>query len=461
MLSPLDRALLEMSRARRGLAIATDRETREAHAGDESGLPPVVPAAVIAARDADDVAAVLRSASDAGVTVTPRGGGSGKAGGAIPDDDGLALVLTGLDRELEIHAGDRIAVAGAGVVLARVREAARAERLFYGPDPSSLESATIGGNVATNASGPSSLRHGSTARWVRGLEVVTGAGTVLSMPSRVAKSTVGFDLPAVFTGSEGTLGVVTRVFLRLEPEPARLALATVSLSALEAIGPALVAIDRARLAPRAIELLDDEALTTLRAARTDHGLDPRAVAILFVELEGSEAGVDEDLSRLDEAVHALAIDVRLARNESEREALWKIRRDTSLALKRSAAHKLSEDVVVPRSRVGDLVASCRRLGAHHGVRMPSYGHAGDGNLHVNFLWDEPGQRGQVDRAMDALFREVLALGGTLSGEHGLGRAKAAYLPLAHEPARLEAERALKRLFDPAGILNRGKVLPDA
>jgi glycolate oxidase len=279
------------------------------------------------------------------------------------------------------------------------------------------------------------------------------------MPSRVAKSTVGLDLASLFVGSEGTLGIVTRVFLRLEPEPERLALATVSLASLDAIGAALVAIDRARLAPRAIELLDDEALSTLRASRRDHGLDARAVAILFVELEGSEVGVEADLARLDDAVSALALDVRLARNEREREALWQIRRDTSIALKRSAAHKLSEDVVVPRGRVGALIAACRRLGAAHTVRMPSYGHAGDGNLHVNFLWDDPAQRPDVDRAMAALFREVIALGGTLSGEHGLGRAKAPFLPLAHDPSRLAAQRDVKRLFDPSGVLNRGKVLP--
>ena len=290
MSSALDRLLVSASRARPGLAIHTEIALREAHAGDESGLAPITPSAVIVARDADDVSAVLSLATHERVSVTPRAGATGKAGGAIPDADGIALVLTGLDRELEIDAGDRIAVAGAGVVLAKLREAAREQHLFYGPDPSSLESATIGGNVATNASGPSSLKHGSTARWVRGLEVVTGAGTHLAMPSHVSKSTVGLDLAQLFVGSEGMLGVVTRVFLRLEPVPARVALASVSLSSLEAIGAALVAIDRAHIAPRAIELLDDEALSTLRAARTDHALDPRAVAILFVELEGSEHG---------------------------------------------------------------------------------------------------------------------------------------------------------------------------
>ncbi|MBN8614475.1 MAG: FAD-binding protein [Deltaproteobacteria bacterium] len=458
MSSALDRLLVSASHARPGLAIHTEIALREAHAGDESGLAPITPGAVIVARDADDVSAVLSLATRERVSVTPRAGATGKAGGAIPDADGIALVLTGLDRELEIDAGDRIAVAGAGVVLAKLREAARAQHLFYGPDPSSLESATIGGNVATNASGPSSLKHGSTARWVRGLEVVTGAGTHLAMPSRVSKSTVGLDLAQLLVGSEGMLGVVTRVFVRLEPAPERVALASVSLSSLESIGPALVAIDRAHVAPRAIELLDDEALSTLRAARTDHALDPRAVAILFVELEGSEHGVDDDLSRLDDALSPIAIDVRLARNETEREALWKIRRDTSVALKKSAKHKLSEDVVVPRSKVGALIATARRLGVEHGVRMPSYGHAGDGNLHVNFLWEDDAQRPDVDRAMAALFREVIALGGTISGEHGIGRAKAAYLPLAHDPARLAMQREVKRLFDPAGILNPGKVL---
>lgn len=459
MSTPLDRVLTSVANLRPGLAIHTEIEVREAHAGDESGLPPITPAAVIVAADADDVAAVLSSASAHRVGVTPRAGATGKAGGAIPDADGIALVVTGLDRELEIDAGDRIAVAGAGVVLAKLRAAAAEAHLFYGPDPSSLESATLGGNVATNASGPSSLKHGSTARWVRGLEVVTGAGTKLAMPSRVSKSTVGLDLASVFVGSEGMLGVVTRVFLRLEPAPSRVALASVSLSSLESIGAALVAIDRAHVAPRAIELLDDEALTTLRAARTDHGLDPRAVAILFVELEGSDAGVDEDLSRLDDALSPIALDVRLARNEREREALWKIRRDTSVALKKSARHKLSEDVVVPRSKVGALIATSRRLGREHGVRMPSYGHAGDGNLHVNFLWEDDAQRPDVDRAMAALFREVVSLGGTISGEHGIGRAKAPFLRLALDEPRIEAQRALKALFDPAGILNRGKVLP--
>ncbi len=459
MTSALDRALVLASRDRAALVVHTDLAMREAHAGDESGLAPIVPAAVVLARDADDIAAVLRAASAERVPVTPRAAASGKAGGAIPDADGIALVLTGLDRELEIDAADRIAVASAGVITARLRDEADRAGLFFGPDPSSLGSSTIGGNVATNASGPSSLKHGSTARWVRGLEVVTASGTRLAMPSRVSKSTVGLDLTSLFVGSEGTLGVVTRVFLRLEPRPERVALACLALASLGKIGPTLVAIDRAHLAPRAIELLDDEALSVLRASGRGSALDPRAAALLFVELEGSETGVESDLERLDAAVSSLAIDVRLARNEAEREALWTIRRDTSRALKASAKHKLSEDVVVPRSKVGELVERCRVLASRHGIRMPSYGHAGDGNLHVNFLWEDETQAADVERAMEALFREVVVMGGTLSGEHGLGRAKARFLPLAHDAERLAVQRQLKALLDPAGILNPGKVLP--
>ncbi len=458
MSSALERVLVTAARSRAGLDVRTDPASREAHAGDESGLAPRVPGAVVVARDAEDVAALLRAASAEGVGVTVRGAASGKAGGAIPDEDGIALVVARIDRELDVDPEDRIAALGAGVVLARLREAARGEGLFYGPDPSSLDVATIGGNVATNASGPSSLKHGATARWVRGLDVVTGEGTVLSMPSRVLKASVGIDLPSLFVGSEGALGVVTRVFVRLEPAPERLALALVALASLEAIGEALRAIDRARLAPRAVELLDDAALDALRAREGSRGLDPRARAILFVEFEGSERAVEDDLVRLDGALATLALDLRLARSEGEREALWGIRRATSLALKRAARHKLSEDVVVPRRRLAELIRASRRIGEAHGVGVASYGHAGEGNLHVNLLFDDEDARERVERAMEAIFREAVALGGTISGEHGVGRAKARFVPLAHDAARRETSRGLQRLFDPAGILARGKTL---
>ncbi len=459
MSSPLDRALVRAARESPGLVVLTELEARALHAGDESGLEPITPGAVVLARHERDIAAVLAAASEARVPVTPRAGATGKAGGAIPDAHGIALVLTALDRTLELDPGDRVAVVSAGVVTARVREAAEREGLFYGPDPSSLDASTIGGNVATNASGPSSLLHGDTARWVLGLEVVTGAGTTLSMPSRVSKSSVGLDLTSLFVGSEGLLGIVTRAYLRLQPAPERVLTATVLLPSLAAIGDALVAIDRARLSPRAIELLDDEALAVLRAEGKGEGLDPRTVALLIVELEGDALAVEHGLERLAHAVERCALDVRLARNESEREALWKVRRDTSYALKRSAKHKLSEDVVVPRSQVAALIERCRVIARRTGIRMPSYGHAGDGNLHVNFLWDDDALRPRVEEAMAELFREVVLLGGTLSGEHGLGRAKARYLELAHDPARIEAQRRIKALFDPAGILNPGKVLP--
>jgi glycolate oxidase len=391
--------------------------------------------------------------------VTPRAGGTGKAGGAIPDAHGIALSLGGLDAALEVDPRDRVAVVSAGVVLARLHEAAAREGLAYGPDPSSLETCTVGGNVATNAAGPSSLLHGDTRRWVLGLDVVTGDGTLLAMPSRTSKQSVGYDLPSLFVGSEGTLGVVTRVQLRLVPAPERILTATVLLPSLAAIGDALVAIDAARLRPRAIELLDDEALSVLRAEGRGGMLDPRACALLLVELEGDEAGVLRALERLAGAVEPHALDVQLARNEREREALWRVRRDTSWALKRSARHKLSEDVVVPRSQVAALVARCRAIAARTGIRMPSYGHAGDGNLHVNFLWDDDDAGPRVEDAMASLFREVVALGGTLSGEHGLGRAKARFVPLVHDAARIAVARRLKALFDPSGILNPGKVLP--
>lgn len=458
-MSALERALRAASADAPGLVVLRDTDTRMAHAGDESGLDAAMPAAVIFAHDAHQVASLLRAASAEGVSVTPRGGATGKSGGAIPDVDGIALVLTTLTRSLEVDAEDRVLVASANVTTMDVHDAAAEAGLYYAPDPSSWLTSTLGGNIATNASGPSSLKHGDTACWTWGLEVVTGSGAILSMPRRTSKSSVGYDLVSLFAGSEGTLGVITKAWMRLAPAPARVVLACVLLRSLSDLSATFRAIDSAHLSPRCIELLDDTTLEVMRNEGSKSTLVREGVeAVLLIELEGSERTVEDELERLANAVDAYAIDVLLAKNESEREAFWKVRREMSYALKRSAKFKLSDDVVVPRSQVAALISACRKLGNTHGLRMPTYGHAGDGNLHVNFLWDDAAQRPQVERAMDALFDEVVALQGTLSGEHGLGRAKARYLSLVHSPERIAHQRAIKNVFDPAGILNRGKVL---
>ena len=459
-MSALERALCAASKDAPGLVVQRDADTRAAHARDESGLDAVMPAAVVFAHDTQQVASLLRAASKEGVSVTPRGGATGKSGGAIPDADGIALVLTTLGRTLDVDAEDRVLIASANVTTMDVHEAANEAGLYYAPDPSSWLTSTLGGNIATNASGPSSLKHGDTAHWTWGVEVVTGSGEVLSMPRRTSKSSVGYDLVSLFAGSEGTLGVITKAWMHLAPAPERVVLACVLLRSLSELTQTFRAIDQAHLSPRCIELLDDTTLQVMRNEGTQSPLVREGVeAVLLIELEGSERTVEDDLERLANSVEAFAIDVLLAKNEKEREAFWKVRREMSYALKRSAKFKLSDDVVVPRSQVGSLIAACRKLGEVHGLRMPTYGHAGDGNLHVNFLWEDATQRPQVVQAMDALFEEVVTLGGTLSGEHGLGRAKARYLSLVHSPERIAYQRAIKRIFDPAGVLNRGKVLP--
>jgi len=458
-MSALERALRAASKDAPGLVVLRDADTRAAHAGDESGLDAVMPAAVVFAHDTHQVASLLRAATSENVSVTARGGATGKSGGAIPDVDGIALVLTTLRRTLDVDAADRVLIASANVTTMDVHDAASEAGLYYAPDPSSWLTSTLGGNIATNASGPSSLKHGDTSRWTWGLEVVTGSGATLSMPRRTSKSSVGFDLVSLFAGSEGTLGVITKAWMRLAPASERVVLACVLLRSLSDLTATFRAIDQAHLSPRCIELLDDTTLAVMRNEGTKSGLLREGVeAVLLIELEGNERTVEDELERLANCVEAFAVDVLLAKNEKEREAFWKVRREMSYALKRSSKFKLSDDVVVPRSQVTALIAACRKLGNTHGLRMPSYGHAGDGNLHVNFLWDDPAQRPQVEQAMDALFEEVVALGGTLSGEHGLGRTKARYLSLVHTPERIAHQRAIKRVFDPAGILNRGKVL---
>lgn len=458
MPSPVARLLRDLARVR-SLDVALDETTRAEHAGDESGLAPIVPAAVVRPSSIRELAEVLALATKHSVSVTPRGGATGKAGGAIPDADGIALVLSGLPSELDVDVADRVAIASASTITLALHEAAASASLFYGPDPSSLASSTLGGNVATNASGPSSLRYGDTRRWTLGLEAVTGDGRILSMPRRTSKASSGYDLVALLAGSEGTLAVVTRVWMRLAPRPERVVTASILLRSLESIGPVLVALDRAGLDPRAIELLDDATLDVLRAEGRGDRYPASVRAVLLVELDGDEHAVVARLERLADVTLPLAEDVWVARDEREREALWAVRRDMSYALRRSARYKLSDDVVVPRSRVADLVVACRRIAAQTGIRMPTYGHAGDGNLHVNFLWDDPALTPHVDDAMRALFVAVSELSGTLSGEHGLGRAKARFVPLVHDPIRIAQSRALRAVFDPAGVLNRGKVLP--
>ncbi len=448
-----ERALVELSRRLPSDAVIVDADVRAACSRDESEVEPVLPDAVVRARSTAEVAAVLEIASRHGVPVTPRAAGTGRTGGAVPIDRGWVLALERFDAIAELDAADGVVVVEPGAITGRVHDAVEAEGLFYGPDPNSLASCTIGGNVAANAGGPRAVKYGVTRDWVRALEVVTADGTVLELGRRTHKHATGYDLRSLVVGSEGTLAVVTRATLRVIPKPEAIRTLAAFLDAEDRVAPAIAACMGARILPRCVELLDAHTLAVLR----EDGRTPvpaAARAMLLIELDGEDAQLDRDLERLGSTLDAAgASDVIVAKHDGDRARLWAVRRELSRALRRRAANKLSEDVVVPRSRLGELLARCREIADAERIRMPAYGHASDGNLHVNFLWDTPDERPRVDAAIEALFRSVVAMGGTLSGEHGIGVLKAPYLALEQRPELIDVQRRIKAELDPHGILN--------
>ncbi|HJK99352.1 MAG TPA: FAD-linked oxidase C-terminal domain-containing protein, partial [Polyangiaceae bacterium LLY-WYZ-14_1] len=373
--------------------------------------------------------------------------------------DGLVLSMVGMDALKGVEGRDLYAVAGPGLVTAQFQDAVEAEGWFYGPDPSSWQECTLGGNAAANAGGPRAFKYGVTRDWVLGMEVVRADGTVLRIGRRTRKGVTGYDLTALIVGSEGTLGVITELTLRLVPKPEQVVTVLAALSSEADIAPAIDAALRHGVWPRCVELLDAETLPVVRP-ESAVPLPDAAQALLILELDGHEEDLPGPTRRLTDALDAAgALDVQVARSTREREALWSARRKMSRTLRTLAAHKMSEDVVVPRSRVGELLRAVRGIARETGIRMPAYGHAGDGNLHVNFLWDAPEDWPRVEEGIGRLVDAVLALGGTLSGEHGIGVLKAPFLPREQSPELIALQESIKRTFDPRGVLNPGKIFP--
>ncbi|AKF09501.1 FAD-binding oxidoreductase [Sandaracinus amylolyticus] len=460
MRANVDRCLAAIARALPDDRVITDADVCAAHARDESEAVGAIPDAVIRARGAQEIAVVMREASAHGVPVTPRGAGTGRTGGAVPVRGGIVLACDRMRDIVEIDRVDSLAVVEPGLVTGALYEAVEREGLFWGPDPNSWEQCTIGGNVAENAAGPRAFKHGSTRDWVLGLEVVTAEGTILPLGRRTKKGVTGYDLTSLIVGSEGTLAFVTRAVLRLAPLAERVITVLAFLDREDAIAPAVSAALSARVVPRCIELLDAETLAILRAGASAIAIPEAAKALLVIELEGTSETVESELARLGDALVSVSpFDPLVATETSERERFWRVRRDMSRALRRSAGFKLSEDVVVPRRRLAELITTCREIAARRGIRMPAYGHAGDGNLHVNLLWDHAEQEPAVQQAIRELFETTIALGGTLSGEHGIGVLKAPYLPLEQPEPLIALQRRVKDVFDPRGVLNPGKIFP--
>ena len=456
----VSRVLIELDRRLGPSKVDTSESGRNGHAVDESEAIGRIPDAVVYAHDTADVAAVLAIAEQHGVPVTPRAGGTGRTGGAVPVAGGIVLATHTMGKILEIDRQNLLAVVQPGLVTADLHEAAEAEGLFYPPDPNSLKTCMIGGNIAENAGGPRAFKYGVTREYVLGLETCLMGGRVIRTGKRTIKGVTGYDVTALLVGSEGTLGVFTEATLRLVPKPTEVATVLALFDDVRAAADAVARVVAAGLVPRCLELMDGSALGAIRAQGV--AVDPRANAMLLIEVDGNAGAlIDDALERLGAALTegGKTIDVVAAQDSSQRARLWEARRRLSPATRKLAKDKLSEDIVVPRSRLVDLLVSVDRIGEETGVRHLTYGHAGDGNLHVNFLWNDASERPAVDRAIGALMRSTISLGGTLSGEHGIGVTKAAYLPLEQSPDLIALQQDLKRVFDPSGLLNPGKIFP--
>ncbi len=458
-MSTIDPALIALERALGSGRVITDPDVLASYAVDESEVPPHPPEAAVRVKEAREVADVMRICSEHAVPVTPRAGGTGRTGGAVPLAGGVVLAFEQMTRIKGIEEEDLIAVVEPGVVLGELHRAVEALGLFYPPDPNSLASCTLGGNVAENAGGPRALRYGCTRDYVLGLRVVTADGTELSVGKRTVKGVTGYDLTSLLVGSEGTLAITTEITLKLLPKPESVVTMMVLLPDLVSAGRAVTGVLRRGILPRCMELLDEATLAIVRP-ETSLPISEAARALLLIELDGEAGALETQLERAGNAVmEAGASDVLVARHGGERDKLWAARRELSRALRKRARYKLAEDVVVPRSRIAALIETCQGISQRSKIAMPSYGHAGDGNIHVNFLWNDPSEEPVVHAAIEEMFKAVIALGGTLTGEHGIGVLKAPFLPLEQAPELIALQERVKTLFDPKNILNPGKIFP--
>lgn len=459
-MSELPAAFLADLHAALGDALDCRPASLQAHAGDNSWRQQL-PLAVISPTSIEQVQAALRCCQRHGVAVVPRGTGTGTTGAAVPTPGSVALSLARMDSILAIRPADRCAIVQPGVLNGTLQQALQAHGLFWAPDPSSFEICSIGGNLATNAGGPRAVKYGTTRDNVLGLKAVTANGELIVCGGPWTKDATGYDLTHLLVGSEGTLAVIVEATLRLQPLPADRAGLRVFYADAASAAAAVARLMGQPVVPTVCEFLDARSLELLRG---NGAQVPEAGAMLLLDVEGDSDSLPGLLAALGNACEGEGLrDMDVATDGIARERLWAARRALSPALRTIAPGKINEDVVVPVSRIPELVAGMQALSARFDLPIVTFGHAGNGNLHVNILYhpDDAGENQRAHAALPEVFALVLALGGTLSGEHGIGLAKRDFMADAFNPATLSLMRAIKQAFDPAGILNPGKVLPPA
>ena len=419
-----------------------------------------LPLAVALPHDAAQVQAIVRACREARTPIVARGRGTNTTGASVPGEDALVVSFERMARVLDIRPGDRVAVVEPGLLNGDLQAALAPHGLFWPPDPTSAMYCSIGGNLACGAGGPRAVKYGATRDNVLALKAVTGTGELVSLGAATTKGASGYDLSRLLIGSEGTLALIVEATLRLTPVPARRRALRALYADVDAAAAAVARLMAQPVTPSMLEFMDDEAV---RLAREVGDADiPAAGALLMLEVDGDEAVLAEAVAAVTTAAQGPGcLEVTAARDDAERERLWTARKSLSPALRTIAAGKINEDVVVPVSRIPALVAAVRAARAKHALPIVVFGHAGNGNLHVNILFDpdDTAQSARAEAALADVFDAVIALEGLVSGEHGIGLVKRDLLARSLDPGALALMRGIKALFDPDGILNPGKVLP--
>ena len=439
--------------------VLTETEDLIPYSFDGTAALRQMPGCVTFAASTEQVCSVLKLAQETGTAIVTRGSGTGLSGGSLPSPDCVVLCLVKMDRLLELDRANLTLLAEAGITTAAVAEAAAAAGLFYPPDPGSLKISTLGGNVAENSGGLRGLKYGVTRNYVLGLEVVLPDGELLWTGNKCVKDVAGYSLRDLFVGSEGTLGVITKVLLRLIPKPPAKSTLIATFARMDQAAQTVSDIIAARIIPCTLEFLDR---TTIRCVEdfAHVGLPLDCEALLLMETDGHAAAVADETARMAELARAnAATQVRVAKDEAEAENLASARRSAFSALARVAPTTILEDATVPRSELANMIRFIATVAAKYCLRIGTFGHMGDGNLHPTFLTNErdADEMRRVEEAFHEIFDEAIRLGGTITGEHGVGVSKKTFLPKFAGSAQMRVMRELRRALDPKGILNPGKV----
>jgi glycolate oxidase len=438
---------------------STEPEDLICYGFDASGLG-AQPSAVVWPQNAEDVAAVMKFSSANEVPVIPRGAGSGMTGGAVPSKGAIVMSLERMNKILEIDRENMQVLVEPGVINGTLQKVLEWQGFFYPPDPASMDFCTIGGNVAENSGGPRAIKYGVTRDYVLGLEAVLPGGEMITTGVRTAKGVVGYDLTRLLVGSEGTLAVVTRIRLRVLPLPQDIITLLALFKDLEKSGTAVTQIIAKGIIPRTLEFLDKEAVTAVENYKPV-GLPKDAEAILLVELDGHPAAITKEAEQISEICTRLGAEMIMAEDEAAREKIWEARRSVSPALYRLMPTKINEDIVVPRNMIPKMLVKLRRLSEETGIKIVNFGHAGDGNIHVNLMVDRNNaeEYEKARRLVKEIFAATIELGGTISGEHGVGLTKSEYITMEIRPVELDLMKRIKAVFDPKNLLNPGKIFP--